>query len=650
MKTMKRIMAVVLSMALAGSVMAAQAQDTATSTTTMSARKKAVAKKIGPSVSEQLSEMKQAIDAQQQQIRQLSDLVQTRDQKIQGLEQRLDQSQAAATQAQAKADTAVAQSSEQGQTVMALKSDVTDLKTSATNSALTLQETQKSFREASESPAAIHFKGITLTPGGFLAGESYYRARSTGGEATAFNSIFMPGSGANRISEFYGSGRQSQITLRADGNIGSAKLTGYYEADFLSAGTTSNNNQTNSYTLRQRQLWGLVAFNNGWSFTGGQMWTLLTENRKGIDNLNTARPMTIDPNYNVGFSFARQFGFRVVKNFNNRFALAASLENPQTTFTATNANTNFALGIDGVGGGLYNPGITACTTSTVNNPTPGGNPISTTTCTNAANYTFNAMPDIIVKAAADPGFGHYEIFGIFSRFRDRVYPCAVDTQNPTLCNTGAGGALVNSVAGAYNFSRNGGGVGANARISVAHKHVDFGLHALYGNGLGRYSASGLPDATVEPSGQLALLRSYQGLATLEFHYPKFDVYLNGGEDYSGHRYQVDTLGTGKVVGYGAPGYADGGCGTETLPSAASPSGWNFGGLGSCSGQTQSVVEGTFGFWIKPYNGPKGRIQFGPQYSYVSRNAWAGAGATAGTSASPHAIDNLFFTSFRYYLP
>jgi len=638
MKTMKRIMALVVSMALVGFAIAAQAQQDTAGATTKSARKKTLGKSSGPTVSAQLSEMKQAIDAQQQQIKQLSDLVQSRDQKIQQLEQRLDQSQSVAVQAQTRADTAVAQTTEQQQTVMALKSDVVDLKTTATNSALTLQETQKSFREATESPMAIRFKGVTITPGGFLAGESVYRNRATGGDATAFNSIFMPGSGANRISEFFGSGRQSQITMRADGKIGDMKLTGYYEADFLAAGTTSNNNQTNSYALRQRQAWGQVAFDNGWSFTGGQMWTLLTENRKGIDNLNTARPMTIDPNYNVGFSFARQYGVRVVKNFNDRFWLAASLENPQTTFTATNANNNFALGSDGVGAGLYNPGITACTT-TLNS---SGAPV--TVCTNASNYSFNAMPDVIVKAAFEPGFGHYEVFGIFSRFRDRIYPCAVATQDSALCGT------TNSVTGAYNFSRNSGGVGGNARVSVAHKHVDFGLHALYGNGLGRYAASGLPDATVDPYGRLVPLRSYQGLATLEFHYPKLDVYFNGGEDYSGRRYQTDTLGTGKVVGYGAPSYADGGCYTETLPSASSPGGYNFGGLSSCSGQTQSVIEGTFGFWIKPYNGPKGRLQFGPQYSYISRNAWAGAGSTAGTSLTPHGVDNVFYTSFRYYLP
>ena len=55
-------------------------------------------------------------------------------------------------------------------------------------------------------------------------------------------------------------------------------------------------------------------------------------------------------------------------------------------------------------------------------------------------------------------------------------------------------------------------------------------------------------------------------------------------------------------------------------------------------------------WIKPYNGPKGRMQFGPQYSYIVRNAWAGAGPTAGTFVSPHGVDNVIYTSFRYYLP
>ena len=170
------------------------------------------------------------------------------------------------------------------------------------------------------------------------------------------------------------------------------------------------------------------------------------------------------------------------------------------------------------------------------------------------------MPDVIAKAVFEPGFGHYEIFGIFSRFRDRVYPCE-DVAATTLCG-GSATAGPNALL-AYNNSRNAGGVGGNARVTLA-KHIDFGLHALYGNGVGRDGTSGLPDATVEPNGVLAPLRSYQGLATLEWHSPKLDVYLNGGEEYVARRFQVDPV-TGKTVGYGSPNFTDSNCYTETGP-------------------------------------------------------------------------------------
>jgi hypothetical protein len=635
---MKRLMAVLLSMTLSGSAIAAQAQDTTTATTTKAVHKRPVAKKTGPTVSDQLNELKLAIEAQQQEIRQLSDQVQTRDSRIQQLEQRIDQSQAAATQAQSKADSAASQTADQQQTVVALKSDVTDLKTTATNNAMTLQETQKSIREAIDSPLAIHYKGITITPGGFLAAESVYRNRALGSDVnTPFNSVNMPGAGQNAISEFFGSGRQSRISMLAEGKMKDVKLSGYYEADFLSAGITSNNNQSNSYTLRQRQAWGQAAFDSGWTFTGGQMWSLVTETKKGTDNRSEALPMTIDPQYTVGFSWARQYGVRLSKNFGNKFWLAASLEDSQTTLAASGNASNFALGSAGNGGGLYNGGITGCST-TINAATGA----ATTTCTNAANYAFNAMPDVIVKAAFEPGFGHYEVFGIFSRFRDRVYPCVEPLDNPALCGVST------SALGAYNSSKNAGAVGGNARWTFA-KHIDFGLHALYGNGVGRYGTGGLPDATVNPNGTLAPLRSYQGLVTLEAHQKRFDIYLNGGEEYVQRRYQTD-FANAKLpsVGYGSPSFSDAGCYTETVP--ATGTGFGFGGLSGCSGQTQSLIEGTFGFWIKPYNGSKGRIQFGPQYSYLVRNAWAGSGATTGTHVDPHGVENMFMTSFRYYLP
>ncbi|HEX8925685.1 MAG TPA: hypothetical protein VF786_07820, partial [Terriglobales bacterium] len=354
---------------------------------------------------------------------------------------------------------------------------------------------------------------------------------------------------------------------------------------------------------RMRQLYGQVSTNSGWTITGGQMWSLVTETKKGVDNRTEATPMTIDAQYNVGFSFARQYGLRVAKNIHNKVWLAAAVENSQTTFSARNAAANFDFGQAGTGGGLYN---------------------------STANYSYNKTPDFIVKAAFEPGFGHYEVFGIASIFRDRVYPNYASTTLP-------------KGSGAYTDSSVGGGIGANARVSLLQKKLDIGAHFLGGNGVGRYGNSGLPDVTVRPNGTLAKLRAAQALGTIEWHEKKIDIYGNAGVEYVGRYYDPATK-----IGYGVPTLATYGCTVEVAPSGNS--GFAPGSPANCNADTRNLIEGSIGFWYKLYNGPKGRLQFGPQYSYLVRNTWAGAGATAGTSAQPHAIENMFFTSFRYYLP
>ena len=215
---------------------------------------------------------------------------------------------------------------------------MTDLKSNLANTVVTVQEAQKS---AAGPPTAIHVKGITITPGGFLAAETVWRQRAIGADInTPFNSIPLPGNSTYNVSEFFGSGRQSRVSLLAEGRLRSAKLTGYVETDFLSAGVTSNNNESNSYSLRQRQAWGQAAMDNGWSVTGGQMWSLVTETKHGVDNRTEALPMTIDPQYSVGFSWARQYGLRLSKNFGNKVWIAVSAENAQATLTSHNNAAN----------------------------------------------------------------------------------------------------------------------------------------------------------------------------------------------------------------------------------------------------------------------------------------------------------------------
>ncbi len=477
---------------------------------------------------------------------------------------------------------------------------------------------------ADDQPTSINFKGVTLTPGGFFAAESVWRQKALSADVnTPFNSV--PYSGANNagISEFNASGRQSRISMLVQGKLDSVKIGGYYETDFLSAGVTSNDNQSNSFTLRQRQFWAQAAFNSGWTFTGGQMWSLVTETTKGLDNRTEAAPATIDSQYNVGFSWARQYGFRVTKNFNNKFWLGLSVENSQINPIVNHgASANYLVGAAGTNGGLL----------------PSVN-----------NFTYNANPDFIVKAAWEPTSAtHFEVFGLVGDFRSRVFPCATVTAT-TVCGglTGPSGAL------AFNDKRATGGGGANARIGLFNKKLTFGVHFLGGDGVGRYGTSQLVDATVHPDGTLEPVRSYQGLGSIELHpTPKLDLYMYVGDEYA-QRTQYNLTATGFTVGYGATGLKNYGCSVAQAPGSG---GFAPTGPANCTGDTRNIMEGTFGFWYRFYKGPKGTVQFGSQYSYVTRTAWSGIGTgtqngvAISTAGTPTAFDNIVLTSFRYYIP
>lgn len=528
-----------------------------------------------------------------------------------------------------------------------------------------------------DMPASIHFKGVTLTPGGFFAAETVWRQKALASDInTPFNSIPFDGASNAHVSEFQGSGRQSRISMLVEGKLSSVKIGGYYEADFLSAGTTSTPTESNSYTLRQRQFFAQAAFDNGITFTGGQMWSLLTETTHGMDNRTEALPMTIDPQYNVGFSWSRQYGARLVKNFGNKVWVGFSVEqstptitvhgNPTAQATGTNvctnagctttfnvdtnaSTTNFLFGAYGTSSGLYNP---------------------------LGNYGYNEAPDFIVKAVFEPGFGHYEIFGVVGEVHDRVFPCVplTGTTAPAGCTS------ITSGAGAFNDSATTGGAGGNARWNLFAKKVDLGVHFLGGAGIGRYGSSTLSDLTVRPNGTVVPIHNFQALGTFQLHpTPKLDIYTNyGGEFEERTDYLKSTAGFGCVQastgagicneGYGYPSLANSGCWTETQPIVApatngtlgsvptgvgGTTGFIPGALGSCTGDTRSIYEATLGFWYRFYNGPKGKFQFGMQYSNIMRNTWRGLGGAAGSpsaSGQPHSNENMVFSSFRYYIP
>jgi hypothetical protein len=559
-------------------------------------------------------------------------------------------------------------------------------------------------------PTSIQFKGITLTPSGFFAAETVFRTKALASDVnTPFNSAPFNGAPNAHMSEFQASGRQSRIAMAFDGKLDNVKLGGYYEADFLSAATTSNNNQSNSYSLRQRQIWGQAAFNSGWTFTGGQMWSLLTETTHGMDNRTEALPQVIDAQYVAGFSWARQYGFRVTKSLlDNKLWLGASVEESQATLTVhgnptatcapdnttlvgfttnglcsasalngtrvlaengtgtgttttvilPNVYNNFLIGAFGTSGGLYNP---------------------------LGNYQYNPSPDIIVKAVLEPGFGHYEVGGIFTDFRDRVYPCVVSSTTSPICGllpTSATTSVANQFSSqlAFNDNRPGGGVFANARWNLLQKKVDVGVHFLGGDGIGRYGSAGLSDLTTrfDPSdlfhdGTLAPIRNFQALGTLQFHpTPKLDINLYVGGEFEARAQYQKTAGGAFNEGYGGTGLSNFGCNAEVLPYAAQSTGASTGiptGVAgsngfipgttqNCTGDTRNLIEGTVSFWYRFYKGPKGTIQYGMQYSNFVRNTWRGVASGTGAdglpysvpNGAPHSDENMVFTSFRYVLP
>jgi hypothetical protein len=594
-----------------------------TSTTKKPAAKTAAKKAPAETpIEREIRELREQMQSQQTQIDALKRESADKDAKLAAAQQAAQSAEAAAATASAKADSLSSSVSANAETVSTLNTTVTDLKTTNVGLAQTISDAKKSITEQMDNPLSIRYKGVTITPVAFFAFEGVYRSRSINSDInTPFNSTPYPGAAQAHTSELNFSGRQSRVGSLFEGNTGPYKLSGYVEADFLSAGTTSNDNQSNSYTLRQRQIWGQIATNEGLKITGGQMWSLVTETKHSTDNRTENLPMTVDSQYHVGFSWERQPGIRVQQSIGG-FTAALSLEQAQIIESATNANANFFIGNAGTAGGLYSP---------------------------LNNYSNNVAPDLILKATYDARYGHFEIGALGRWFRDRYYP------NETL--------TVPSAAGGANNTKMGGGGFFNARMPIT-KYVDFGFHGLGGTGVGRYGTSTLPDVTVHPDGTLEPIKNWQGLVSIETHpNPKLDVFFYAGGEYDQRTVYLSTLGAsaGKLIGYAPLSSSNAGCNTELLPTStgngfAGAAPYNPGVPANCLGATRVVLEGTAGFTYRFYNSPKyGRLQYQGVYSYLTRDGWAGLtsgtfGSATATYGGPKATNNMVFTGMRYYIP
>jgi len=427
---------------------------------------------------------------------------------------------------------------------------------------------------------------VTMTFGGFTALETVYRSKNeTADIGSNYNTgIPFPDSSNYYLDEFRESARQSRFALLAQGpQDGNWRAEGYLETDFLSGGVTSNSSESNSYTLRMRHFYGLLTdADANWYLLAGQTWSLATLSTTGTLKPRTEEvPLTIDAQYVVGFNWTRNPQLRLVKMIGHSGAFALSFESPQAAFTGATPTTTVTTN-PGVGGGLL----------------PSTN-----------NYSLDFAPDIIGKFAFDPGWGHYELYGMERGFRDRYEPTK------------------GSDAGTNNTTW-GGSIGAGMILPLTSQ-LAFQASTLWGRGIGRYGSGGLPDVTVEPSGAVAAIKEADVLLGFTYKPTKrLTVYAYAGEEQA--QRTAYTTATGALYGYGNPGYDNLGCDLQTGSSS------------TCVANTQKLEQFILGDWWKVYEGPIGNFQIGLQYTYEQRYAFLGMGAAPTTNIS------MGFVSFRYY--
>jgi len=439
----------------------------------------------------------------------------------------------------------------------------------------------------SAPPAVVEAKrggflgsGIDLTIGGYIEVASIYRTRNeTADISSNFNTaIPFPNSPNYHLSELRFSAHQSRLSLLGQAKVDpDTVLAGYFETDFQSAPADANSIESNSYTPRLRQAYATLDRSDlGLHLLGGQTYTLLTLFNHDMTPRQEDIPLTIDGQYVVGFTWTRNPQFRVVQDLDKAVSVGFSLESPQTL--------------------LFNGPNAPLVPTTVSNP--GGNHLNP-----LAQYSTDIAPDMVAKVVFEPGWGHYELYGLGRLFRSRA-------------------AFANRTIW-------GGGGGAGAILPLVPKQLDLQADFLYGDGIGRYGTSQLPDVAIKPTGILAPVPGLQALAGLIGHpTDALDLYVYGGLEQAGQT--SFTVNSTLPFGYGNPLYNNSGCLHE--------------GSTLCAQNTSRVWQVAGGAWYSLYKGSYGMLRIGAQGSYTRRYIFKGIGG------SPSTDEGMFFTSLRYYPP
>jgi hypothetical protein len=466
-----------------------------------------------------------------------------------------------------------------------------------------------------KSPGPAIADKVKVTMGGYIAAESVWRQRNEVADiGSNFGAIPYPFSPLYHENEFHGTARQSRLSVLIEGPINpEQKLAGYVETDFLGVGTTSNYNESNSWAPRLRQFYGTYD-NLDWGFhvLAGQAWSMITQEQAGITPRKENIPLTIDASYVLGFNYTRNWQFRFVKDFGPAVSFGISVENPASIVAASTATAPAGTGTAFASGGIVNGVVT-------NFANPGGSFLTGTT------ITTDQAPDIIEKAAFDPGWGHYEVLALQRFFTDSTLTCALGP-----CVAGS----VAQTGTTSDKSAFGWGVGGSVLLPLVPHSLEFTGSVLYGQGIGRYGPGQLPDVTIAADGSLTPLTGLQTMVGLVGHPTEgLDIYAYAGlEQVEAKFFNSGTT----LLGYGNPGFSNVGC------TIVSPSSFAGATPANCIGNNRRLEELTVGFWQNLYKGDYGRVAAGLQYEYIRRQSFAGLGGAPSTD------DNIVLTSLRWY--
>ena len=502
----------------------------------------------------------------------------------------------AQTQAQAAQAAAAAQAaSEQVETAQAADADATAAIIQSIPGAVAAEADK-----LKPKTDAFYYKGVKITPGGFIEAAGIYREHDLASDvATPFNSVPYSVTRQGHAEELRASARQSRITGLVEGDVNpDLKLSMYGEFDFLGAAQSANLNESDSFNLRTRVIYGQMDWaNEGWHILAGDSWSLVTMNSKGITPRNEVLPPNIDAQYNVGYVWARQPQFRITKDLFDKTVWAAlSVEQPQTTFGGSSPSAAGVITTINNGSNYYGGDTGTLSVTTVNGVVTAVSGVA------PATQSINHVPDVVGKLATEQDvFGHHvhgEVFGLFRSFYEQFGDLKTNELNT-------------------------GSVGGGVAGQILPGLLDLQVTGITGKGVGRYGTSGLPDVAFTPSGKLTAIEETAGLVTATVHATKtLDLYFIGGEE---HQDRPDS----GLASYGNFSAVNTGCGIEASTL-------------TCTGNTRMLSELSFQGWDKLFTGPWGQIRLGLQYSYVARQAFSGVGG------APEAHDNIIMTSFRYY--